>query len=56
MNTIYMLVVCIGILWNGECEVVRKFQFPTIEACQAEAVRANLKINDGYAVCVEVKK
>lgn len=56
MNTVYILVVCIGILWNGECEVVRKFQYPTLEACQAEKARAALKINDGYAVCVEVTK
>ena len=56
MNTIYMLVICIGILWNGECEVVRKFQYPTLEACQAEQVRAKQKINDGYAVCVEVEQ
>lgn len=52
----YTLIVCIGILWSGKCESLHKFAYPTLEACQAEMLRATLKINDGYAVCVEIKK
>jgi hypothetical protein len=55
MNTMYVLVVCIGILWNGECGVIRKFSFPTIESCQAEQARATVKINDGYAYCTKME-
>lgn len=56
MSTVYILVVCIGMFWNSMCGTVYKFSYPTLESCQAEQVRAAVKINDGWAYCVEVQK
>lgn len=51
-----ILVVCIGVLWGGMCEVHRQFVYPTEAACQFEAKRVNARVIDGYAYCAEAPK
>ena len=46
-----VLVVCIGVLWGGMCDIHRQFVYPTEAACKFEAKRANARIVDGYAYC-----
>jgi hypothetical protein len=53
MNATYILVVCVGILWGGDCEVVRKFEYQTMAACQVDEKKVNARIKDGYAKCEE---
>lgn len=56
MTSPFVLIVCVGILWGGECEVVRKFEYPTMAACQIDAKKIGAKIQDGYAKCEEAPK
>ena len=51
MNTVYVLTVCLGVLWGGMCEVTRHFLYPSKEACEFEMKRVNARIVDGYASC-----
>jgi hypothetical protein len=56
MNTIYVLTVCLGVLWGGMCETTHQFTYPTMEACQFEMKRVNTRNIDGYAYCTAVEK
>ena len=48
----WILQVCIGILWGGMCEQIHHFEYPSQATCEFEMKRANTRLRDGYAVCV----
>jgi hypothetical protein len=55
----WILTVCLGILWGGMCDRTFQYTYPTEAACVFEMQKANARITDGYARCAkneEVKK
>lgn len=52
----WVLTVCIGILWGGTCDKVVQVTYPTEQSCIFEKDRVNRQLRDGYAVCTVKEK
>ena len=48
---IYVLTVCVGVLWGGECERTFVREYPTQVQCEIEKKKVTAVLRDGYAVC-----
>lgn len=48
----WILSVCLGILWGGMCDDMKFFSYPTKEACEFQMKKLNAKASNGYATCV----
>jgi hypothetical protein len=47
----WILSVCIGVLWGGMCERNAQFIYPTEQACIHEMNRVNARVINGFARC-----
>jgi hypothetical protein len=49
---IYTLVVCVGVMWAGQCEKTIIRDYPTQLACEEAKKKTTAVLKDGYANCV----
>jgi hypothetical protein len=47
----WILSICVGILWGGMCNQFFHLEYPTVQACEFEMNKLNYKLWDGHAIC-----
>lgn len=52
----WILTVCIGILWGGTCEKIIQVTYPTEQSCIFEMTKVNKQLRDGYSTCTPKEK
>jgi hypothetical protein len=49
---IYALIICVGVMWAGQCEQTIIRDYPTQLDCEAAKKKVTAVLRDGYANCV----
>lgn len=52
----WILSVCVGILWGGMCDRIIHIKYPSQQACEFERKKVNGLGVDAYATCFKEEK